>query len=144
MKAWKLRIIVLIVLFLMPVGVLSALQTTERTVDGLIYDLKNPDPQRRKEAAKALGDNKINKAVPDIIPLVEDPNSSVKLAAAKALLDINDPRALQAYIKSAQDPSMDMQKIGIQGIVNVYVTPPAGFVSDMKKAADFLNPLSDS
>jgi HEAT repeat protein len=123
---------------------LSALQTTERTVDGLIYDLKNPDPQRRKEAAKALGDNKINKAVPDIIPLVEDPNSSVKLAAAKALLDINDPRALPAYIKSARDPSMDMQKIGIQGIVNVYVTPPAGFVTDIKKAADFLNPLSDS
>ena len=144
MKAWKLRTIVLIVLFLMSVGVLSALQTTERTVDGLIYDLKNPDPQRRKEAAQALGDNKINKAVPDIIPLVEDANSSVKLAAAKALLDINDPRALPAYIKSAQDPSMDMQKIGIQGIVNVYVTPPAGFVSDMKKAADFLNPLSDS
>ena len=144
MKAWKLRTVALIVLLLMSVGVLSALQTTERTVDGLIYDLKNPDPQRRKEAAKALGDNKINKAVPDIIPLVEDPNSSVKLAAAKALLDINDPRALPAYIKSAQDPSMDMQKIGIQGIVNVYVTPPGGFVADMKKAADFLNPLSDT
>jgi HEAT repeat protein len=144
MKAWKLRTVASIVLLLMSVGVLSALQTTERTVDGLIYDLKNPDPQRRKEAAKALGDNKINKAVPDIIPLVEDPNSSVKLAAAKALLDINDPRALPAYIKSVQDPSMDMQKIGIQGIVNVYVTPPGGFVADMKKAADFLNPLSDT
>lgn len=143
MKLWKLRTVALFVMFLMPVGMLSATQATERTVDGLIYDLKSPDPQRRQEAAKALGDNKIVRAVPDIIPLVEDANSSVKLAAAQALLDINDPRALPAYIKAVRDPSMDMQKIGIQGIVNVYVTPPGGFVTDMKKAADFLNPLSD-
>jgi HEAT repeat protein len=144
MKSWRLRTVALIVLFLMSVSMLSATQATERTVDGLIYDLKSPDPQRRQEAAKALGDNKIIRAVPDIIPLVEDANSSVKLAAAQALLDINDPRALPAYIKAVRDPSMDMQKIGIQGIVNVYVTPPEGFVTDIKKAADFLNPLSDN
>ncbi|HUV14062.1 MAG TPA: HEAT repeat domain-containing protein [Acidobacteriota bacterium] len=144
MKSWKVSIVLLAVLFLASVGVSSALQTTERTVDGLIYDLKSPDPERRREAAKALGDNGITKAVPDIIPLVDDPNSSVKLAAAQALLNINDPRALPAYIKSVRDPSLDMQKIGIQGIVNVYVTPPTGFSADMKKAAVFLNPLSDT
>ncbi len=144
MKSWKFRIVVFVVLFLASVGMSSALQTTDRTVDGLIYDLKSPDPERRKEAAKALGANKVNKAVPDIIPLIDDSNSSVKLVAAQALLNINDPRALPAYIKSVRDPSLDLQKIGIQGIVNVYVTPPGGFTTDMKKAANFLNPLSDT
>jgi HEAT repeat protein len=144
MKSWKVSIVVFVVSFLASVGMSSALQTTDRSVAGLIYDLKSPDAERRKEAAKALGDNGITKAVPDIIPLVEDSNSSVKLAAAKALLKINDPRALPAYIKSVRDPSADMQKIGIQGIVNVYANPPSGFATDMKKAGVFLNPLSDT
>jgi len=144
MKLWKVSIIGFTLLFLASVGMSAALQTTERTVDGLIYDLKSPDSERRKEAAKALGDNGITKAVPDIIPLVEDSNSSVKLVAVQALLKINDPRALPAYIKAVRDPSAEMQKVGIQGIVNVYAAPPAGFTVEMKKAADFLNPLSDT
>lgn len=144
MKPWKARTTVFTVLFLTLFGMPSAQEAKERTVEGLIYDLKSPDPERRKEAAKLLGDNKVNRAVPDIIPLVEDSNSSVKSVAAKALLDINDPRALPAFIKAVRDPSIEMQKIGIQGVLNVYTTPPGGFMTEMKKAADFLNPLSDT
>ena len=42
---------------------LFAQQPQEATVDGLIYDLKHPDNDRRKRAAIALGQYKVRKAV---------------------------------------------------------------------------------
>ncbi len=46
---------------------LLAQQSEKATVDGLIYDLKHPDNDRRKRAAKALGQSKVRTAVPGLI-----------------------------------------------------------------------------
>ncbi len=113
-----------------------------RSVDGLIYDLKNPDASKRKDAARLLGENKVQAAVPQLVEAAEDTDADVRLAVANALLAIGDTRALPAYVKLARDPDKRIQKVAVQGIVDTYTTEDTGFVSGVKKVVSFLNPLS--
>jgi HEAT repeat protein len=123
---------------------LLAQQSEEATVDGLIYDLKHPDNDRRKRAAKALGQSKVRTAVPGLIDLTEDRDASLRLAAVTALVRINDTRALNAHVRMTQDSKKEIQKKAIEGIVSIYVVEEGGgFVSGVKKFADVVNPLSD-
>jgi len=113
------------------------------SVPSLIYDLKNPDPERRKEAAVLLGQNKIREAVPGLIDLAADPDQGLRLEAVKALVRINDARALPTYIRLSQDPVEPIQQKSLEGIVDLYIVENSGFVHGVKKVADFLNPVSD-
>ena len=123
---------------------LFAQQPQEATVDGLIYDLKHPDNERRKRAATALGQYKVHKAVPELIELTEDRDASLRLAAVKALVRINDTRALKAHVRMTQDPKKEIQENAIEGIIKIYVVEEeGGFVGGVKKFADVVNPLSD-
>ncbi len=125
-------------------GFASAAQKTEkRSVEGLIRDLTHPDVDRRLEAARLLGDNKVREAVPGLIKATEDSDPDVRYAAARALIQIHDTRALGAFVKLARDSETRIQKEAIEGIVNIYVYPEGGFVSGVGKVVDFLNPLSD-
>jgi HEAT repeat protein len=140
-------ILVKFVVFASIVGFLAGSQTQgeeKRTVEGLLYDLKHPEAEKRREAARILGDNKIREAVPDLIPLTKDPEAAVRLEAAKALLRIRDTRALECFIDLTRQPEIEIQKIAIQGIVDIYaIEEGGGFVDGVKTVVDFLNPLSD-
>jgi len=123
---------------------LLAQRPEEATVDGLIYDLKHPDNDRRKRAATALGQSKVHQAVPGLIDLTEDRDASLRLAAVTALVRINDTRALKAHVRLTQDPKKDIQEKAIEGIIKIYVDDEkGGFISGVKKVADVVNPLSD-
>ena len=50
----------------------TAAQTRQVPVESLIYDLKNPDPARRREAATRIGQNKVQSATPDLVAAVHD------------------------------------------------------------------------
>ena len=121
-----------------------AQQPQEVSVDGLIYDLKHPDNDRRKRAATALGQSKVRRAVPELIELTEDRDASLRLAAAKALVRINDTRALKAHIRMTQDPKKEIQEKAIEGLIKIYVADEeGGFISGVKKLAGAVNPLND-
>lgn len=118
-------------------------QTREVPVEGLIYDLQHPDPERKKEAARLLGANKVRDAVPQLVDVSSDPNDGVRLEVMRALVAINDTRALPAYIERLDDPKNAIQRKAIEGLVDMYVYQEGGFVKGVEKAVDFLNPLSD-
>ncbi len=123
---------------------LLAQQPQAVSVDGLIYDLKHPDNDRRKRAAKALGQSKVRTAVPGLIDLTEDRDASLRLVAVTALVRINDTRALKAHVRLTQDPKKEVQKKAIEGIIKIYVVDEqGGFISGVKRVADVVNPLSD-
>ena len=123
---------------------LLAQQPQMATVDGLIYDLKHPDNDRRKRAVTALGQSRVRKAVPELIELTEDRDASLRLAAAKALVRINDTRALKAHIRMTRDPKKEIQEKAIEGIIKMYVEAgEGGFISGVKRFADVVNPLND-
>ncbi len=114
-----------------------------RSVDGLIYDLKNPDANKRTEAARLLGENKVRAAVPALVEAAGDANAEVRYAVANALVTIGDTRALPAYVQFARDSDKRIQKVAVQGIVDTYTSGETGFVSGVKKVVSFLNPLSN-
>ncbi|HSR50443.1 MAG TPA: HEAT repeat domain-containing protein [Acidobacteriota bacterium] len=138
-----MRMVVLGLVLTAAGGVLAAQERRQVPVEGLIYDLQHPDPERKKEAARLLGANKIRDAVPQLVDVSRDPNDGVRLAVMKALVEINDTRALPAYIERLDDRKDDIQQKAIEGLVNMYVYEEGGFVKGVEKAVDFLNPLSD-
>jgi len=133
-----------VVVLVFGISVLLAQSTTQRSVEGLIYDLKNPDVNTRLNAAKEIGKNELRQAVPALIEATRDPDPTVRLEVTKALVKINDPRALNAFTRLCHDgEDRRIQQEAVKGIVQIYVTPEGGFVTDVKKAVNFLNPLSD-
>ncbi len=122
---------------------LSAQQTREVSVEGLIYDLKHPEGDRRKQAAIVLGQNKVREAVHGLIQLTGDTDGSIRLEAVRALVRINDTRALQAYTRLTHDSEKQIQKKAIEGVINMYVVEEGGFTQGLQKVADVLNPFRD-
>ncbi len=139
----RARLLPMIAIVLLVPQLAFVQQTKKVSVSGLIYDLKHPEPERRKEAALLLGQNKVREAVPGLIELTNDPDNSIRLEALRALVHINDPAALPTYVRLTRDAYKPIQEKAIEGIINVYVTDEGGFVRGVQKFADFVNPWSD-
>ena len=118
-------------------------QTRQVPVDSLIFDLKNPDPVRRKEAAKLLGAQKVQKAVPDLVAAASDSDPGVRREIAGALDNMLDPRAIPAFVSLSSDPEKDIREKSIQGILDLYLPREGGLGATVNKVANFLNPWSD-
>lgn len=126
-------------------SVLVSAQTPARQVpvDSLIFDLKNPDAVRRKEAAKLLGDNKIQKATPDLVAAASDPDPAVRREIVIALDKMLDMRSLPGFVKLSADTEKDIRDRCIIGIIDLYVPQESGLVVSLNKVANFFNPWSD-
>ena len=120
-----------------------AQQGREVSIGGLIYDLDHPDGDRRKAAAKLLGQHKAGRAVPGLIELTDDSDGLIRMAAIRALVRINDPRALDTYIRLTQDSRQDIQEKAIEGIINIYIVEEGGFITALTKVVETVNPFSD-
>ncbi len=77
---------IIVTVFILSVSAWSQSQNISQVaIDGLIQDLKNPDPARRRTSAKALGDNKVRRATPDLVVAAGDSNSGVRREVVMAL-----------------------------------------------------------
>ena len=118
-------------------------QATRKSAAGLIYDLKHPDADVRKQAATLIGQNKIREAVPALVEASSDPDDSVRLEVVRALVRINDVMAIPSFIRLTKDPVKSIQEKSIEGLINIYVVENGGFIHGVHKVADFVNPWSD-
>jgi HEAT repeat protein len=118
-------------------------QSRDVPIDGLLYDLKNPDPIRRKEAAKALGDNKVQRATPDLAALASDPDPAVRREVGIALDKIGDLRGIPAFVILTKDAEKDIRERAVQGILDLYLPRESGVGATVNKVTNFLNPWSD-
>jgi len=121
----------------------TAKGTRQVSVESLIYDLKNPDPVRRKEAAKLLGDNKLQSATPDLVSAASDADAAVRREVVIALDKMRDSRSLPAFIRLSADPENDIRDRSIVGIINLYLPQESGLMVTLNKVAVFFNPWSD-
>ncbi len=117
--------------------------TRQVPVESLIYDLKNPDPVRRKEAARLLGENKVQRATPDLVAVAQDSDPQVRREIVGALDKMLDIRALPAFIQLSGDPEKDIRDRCIIGMVNLYLPQESGLRVTLNKVATFFNPWSD-
>jgi HEAT repeat protein len=122
-------------------------QTTKNTrqvpTESLIYDLKNPDPVRRQEAAKLLGDNKIKTATPDLVAAASDSDAAVRREIVTALDKMRDMRSLPAFILLSADREKDIRDRSIIAMINLYLPQESGLMVTLNKVAVFFNPWSD-
>ncbi len=136
-------VLLLLSLPLPGVAVIQDKQTRQVSVDSLIYDLKSPDALRRKEAAISLGNNKIEKAVPDLVAAAGDSDPGVRREVVIALDKMLDIRALPAFVRLMSDPEKEIRDRCITGLINLYLPKEGGLVVTFGKVANFLNPWSD-
>src|SRR5437867_109302 len=118
-------------------------QKRDVSVESLIYDLKNPDPVRRKDAAVHLGKIKAQRAIPDLIAAVNDPDSSVRREIILALDNMRNANSAPGVLSRMNDPEKDIREKCIQGVTNLYLPQESGLVVTLTKVANFLNPWSD-
>lgn len=120
-------------------------QTPARQVsaESFIFDLKNPDPTRRRDAAIQLGLAKIQRATPDLVAVARDPDASVRRAVVEALRAMADIRALEGFVTLSSDPERDIRDKAIEGMTELYLPQESGLVVTLNKVATLLNPLSD-
>jgi HEAT repeat protein len=118
-------------------------ETRQVPVESLIYDLKNPDPVRRREAARLLGENKVQKATPDLVAAAQDPDLEVRREIVIALDKMRDIRALPAFVKLSADQDRLIRDRCIVGLINLYIPQEGGLVVTLNKVANFFNPWSD-
>ena len=112
-------------------------------VDSLIFDLKNPDPVRRKQAAVSLGNNKVQRAVPDLVAAAGDKDAAVRREIVIALEKMADIRALPAFVELSGDSEKEIRDRCIQALVGLYLPRESGITVTMNKVANFFNPWSD-
>jgi HEAT repeat protein len=121
----------------------TAAQTRQVPVESLTYDLKNPDPVRRREAATLIGQNKVQSATPDLVAAVQDVDPSVRRAISIALQQVQDARALPGFVALATDSEKDIRERAIEGMTTAYLPRETGVVVTLNKVATFFNPWSD-
>jgi HEAT repeat protein len=135
--------LVALALLIPAVPAVFAQETRQVPADAMIYDLKNPDPVRRKEAAASLGHNKIQRATPDLVAAVGDSDPAVRRAIVIALQEIQDPRALPGFVTLSSDPEKDIRDHAIEGMTSAYLPRESGLVVTLNKVGTFFNPWSD-
>jgi HEAT repeat protein len=118
-------------------------QTRQVPADSLIYDLKNPDPVRRRDAATLIGQNKLQRATPDLVAAVNDSDASVRRAIAGALGQMSDPRVVPGFVALSRDTEKDIRGKAIEGMTTVYLPRESGLVVTLNKVATMFNPWSD-
>jgi HEAT repeat protein len=133
----------LFVLMALPRGIFGQNPPRQVPVDSLIYDLKNPDPVRRKEAATLLGNNKLQRAVPDLVAAAGDKDPAVRREIVIALDKMADIRALPAFVELSGDSEKDIRDKCIQSLVSLYLPKESGISVTINKVANFFNPWSD-
>ncbi|MBM3791634.1 MAG: HEAT repeat domain-containing protein, partial [Acidobacteria bacterium] len=121
----------------------KAIQTRQVPVDSLIFDLKNPDPVRRRDAARLLGENKIQRAIPDLVATAGDADATVRRAVITALAAMEDIGALPAFVNRMGDSEKDIRQKCIQVVVGLHLPKESGFMASVNRVATFFNPWSD-
>jgi HEAT repeat protein len=118
-------------------------QTRQVPVDALVYDLKNPDPVRRREAAELIGQNRVQRATPDLVAAVGDSDASVRRAIVIALQQVEDARAIPGFVTLSRDPEREIRERAIEGMTTAYLPRESGLGVTLNKVATIFNPWSD-
>lgn len=126
-------------------GVAASARTTtsQVTLESLIYDLKNPDARRRLAAARDLGHAKYRLAIPDLLPLAEDPALAVRRQVELALEQMDDIGVLPGLVRFTADSEPAIRDRAVQALVNLHLPRAAGPATALVKLGNLINPWSD-
>jgi HEAT repeat protein len=136
-------ILALAAIGLAPAAAAVAQPTRQVPVDSLIYDLRNPDPVRRREAVVLIGQNKVQRAVTDVVAIAGDPDVSVRRAIVSTLQALDDIRSLPGLVALTSDPEKDIRESAVTGVTRLYLPRESGIGPSLTRVVNFFNPNSD-
>lgn len=117
----------------------ASAQARRVSVESLIYDLKNPDAVRRREAAHELGIARHTPAIPNLIPMTQDPDALVRREVELSLEQMEDISTLPAFIRFAADTEKDIRGRAVDVLVSLHVPRTTGPGAAMVKLATLVN-----
>jgi HEAT repeat protein len=115
----------------------------QATVDSLMYDLKSPNPARRKEAVNNLGERRVKTAIPEIVAAARDPDTEVRRAVVIALDRMLDMGSQPGFVALSSDADKDIRDRCIIGLLHLYIPQGSGLTGTLDKVANYINPWSD-
>lgn len=122
----------------------AQVQNTKKfTTQGLLFDLKHPDVERRREAARILWMRKAPEAFEALMAATEDKDSEVRRLCLAALDEVRDARAVPVYVRLTNDASDEIRRKAIDALVHVYALDERGFIAGTKKVFRAINPFDD-
>jgi HEAT repeat protein len=118
-------------------------QTRQAPVEGVIYDLKHPDPLRRQAAARDLGAAKYKAATPNLVAMANDADPAVRREVEFALERMEDIQALPGFIAFASDLEDDIRSRAVAALVNIHLPRSTGVGAVLSRVGELINVLPD-
>jgi HEAT repeat protein/beta-lactamase regulating signal transducer with metallopeptidase domain len=99
----------------------------EVSADAFLPGLRDATPEIRAGAARALGERKEKRAVPELITMLKDGNAELRQVAIQALANLGDRSALEPIAAAIKDPSADVRQSALEalGELQLKTLPPA-------------------
>ena len=126
------------VLGLAPATARLAAQTRKVSVEGVIYDLKHPDPVRRRDAARELGVARHVPATPHLVAMAHDPVAAVRREVEFALESMDDIQSLPGFVELASDTETDIRARAVACLVNLHLPRASPVGAALTKLADLI------
>ena len=137
---WRRVCVVAAGMMALAIGVSPAGAQARRVpVESLIYDLKNPDPVRRRDAAHELGIAKYTRAIPDLVAMTQDPDAAVRREVELSLEQMDDISTLPGFVRFAGDVEKDIRGRAVDALVNLHVPRWTGPGAAVAKLASLVN-----
>ncbi len=113
--------------------------------DRYLADLTSPDRRTRRRAAVALGDRRLQAAVPALLEVLRnDLDPQVRAEAAVALGKIKDPQTLPPLIEAMREPDADVRRAVLRALLLFYIEEDIEFVFARRRGLDRFNPFLET
>ena len=90
-----------------------------------------------------IGQNKVQRAVRDVVAIAGDPDPAVRRAIVATLQQLDDIRSLPGLVALTADPERDIRESAVTGVTRLYLPRETGVGPSLTRVVNFLNPLSD-
>ncbi|MCS7079357.1 MAG: HEAT repeat domain-containing protein [Chloracidobacterium sp.] len=113
--------------------------------DRYVADLTSPDRQTRRRAAAALGNRRLQAAVPALLAtLKDDLDAGVRAAAAVALGKIKAPEAIPPLVNALREPDADVRRAALRALLMFYIEDDIEFVFARRRGLSRFNPFLET
>jgi ribosomal protein L40E len=117
-----------------PMAIFYLEQYGGEAVDGLIRQLRSPDPDARYGAAHTLGRIGDGRAVPPLIDALQDPEFEVRFWAAAALGRLKAAQAVTALARLLKDPAEEVREAASEALERIGGPQAADALRQTKKS----------
>ena len=115
-----------------------AAEARKVSIESLLYDLKSPDPARRQTAARELGVARHKPAIPQLLPLAQDPVASVRREVELTFERMRDIAALPGFLTLAADAENDIRSRAVDALVELHLSHTEGVTGTLTGLRDLI------